>query len=232
MSVLWNMSHTACWVWRSCCFSGISSQVLLVFVFELAEVKFRSFHSTRKHDFLSTQNNRNQNKQAVPKPICGFVVRDSELEVLFCLRPESSPWLKTSYLFFKELTLQLHNLFHSDLVQERPVPLGCTIWCCVFGHRARLDSNPGRSQLSPCPEPSQCVSAGLSAFTAFFRKLKVEPIRLFGWGWQRMLSHRFRPPTPQILLKISSGCSVERNNPQALCLYKVSWTHLDLWRVI
>lgn len=80
----------------------------------------------------------------------------------------------------------------------------------VFLDTARLDSNPGRRQSSPCPEPPSVSLLGSLPLQAFLRKIKVKP--------KRMLSHRLRLPTPKIFTMIRSEYIVERNYIQAFCM--------------
>lgn len=83
MSVLLNMSHTACWVWRPCCICRLFCRKYYLSVLCLSLLKLNLVLSTSHETWFSFLL-----KTAVPKPICGFVVHDSELEGLFW----SSSW--------------------------------------------------------------------------------------------------------------------------------------------
>lgn len=137
----------------------------------------------------------------------------------------------------KGLMLELHNLFRSDLVQRSPVPLGCIIWCCVFGRGARLDSNPGRTQPSLCPEPPSVSLLGSQPLQLSLGKSK--------WSRSVFLDEDLSLPA-QILMKTSSGCSVVRNSIQTLwvdtwldyslspwdSIWKSSYQNLIYWALI
>lgn len=75
------------------------------------------------------------------------------------------------------------NLRSTDLSKSATVllrQLNCTIWYCVFEHRARFSGNPGRNQLSPCPKaPSASV---LGSLPLLLRNLRWDWCRF----WMRM----------------------------------------------